>query len=128
MLSREEISSQEAPQAIGPYAQAVAAGEWVYLSGQIGLDPGTGELVAGGLVAEVERVLDNLEAVLSAAGSGLDRLVQVTVYLTDLGDFSRLNDIYARRLGDARPARITVGVASLPRGARVEMAGLALRS
>jgi 2-iminobutanoate/2-iminopropanoate deaminase len=128
MLSKEEVRSQGAPQAIGPYAQGVAAGDWVYLSGQIGLDPGTGELVSGDIAAQVERVLDNLEAVLAAAGSGLGRLVQVTVYLTDLRDFPVLNEVYARRLGDARPARITVGVASLPKGARVEMAGVALRN
>ncbi len=116
MQSIEEIRSGDAPEAIGAYAQAVAAGEWVYLSGQVGLDPATGELVAGGIEAEVVRVLDNLEAVLEAAGSSIRRLVRVTVYLVDLDDFASMNRIYAERLGETRPARVTVGVAALQRG------------
>lgn len=124
----EEVRTTGAPQAIGPYAQAVTVGEWVYCSGQIGLDPATGELVPGGMEAEVSRVLDNLQAVLEAAGSGLGQLVRVTVYLTDLGEFSTLNRIYGNRLGSARPARATVGVAALPRGACVEIDAVALRA
>lgn len=124
----EEVRAVGAPQAIGPYAQAVTVGEWVYCSGQIGLDPATGELVPGGMEAEVSRVLDNLQAVLEAAGSGLGQLVRVTVYLTDLGEFSTLNRIYGNRLGSARPARATVGVAALPRGACVEIDAVALRT
>ncbi len=124
----EEVRTTGAPQAIGPYAQAVTVGEWVYCSGQIGLDPATGELVPGGMEAEVSRVLDNLQAVLEAAGSGLGQLVRVTVYLTDLGEFSTLNRIYGNRLGNARPARATVGVAALPRGACVEIDAVALRT
>lgn len=128
MLILEEVRATGAPQAIGPYAQAVTVGEWVYCSGQIGLDPATGELVPGGMEAEVSRVLDNLQAVLEAAGSGLGQLVRVTVYLTDLGEFSTLNRIYGNRLGNARPARATVGVAALPRGACVEIDAVALRT
>ena len=124
----EEVRTTGAPQAIGPYAQAVTVGEWVYCSGQIGLDPATGELVPGGMEAEVSRVLDNLQAVLEAAGSGLGQLVRVTVYRTDLGEFSTLNRIYGNRLGNARPARATVGVAALPRGACVEIDAVALRT
>jgi 2-iminobutanoate/2-iminopropanoate deaminase len=127
MLMPEEVRSTRAPQAIGPYAQAVAVGEWIYCSGQIGLDPVTGELVPGGMEAEVDRALNNLQAVLEAAGSGLQRLVRVTVYLTDLGEFATLNRIYAERLGNARPARATVGVAALPKGACVEIEAVALR-
>ena len=123
----EEVRSTGAPPAIGPYAQAVAVGEWIYCSGQIGLDPATGELVPGGMETEVDRALDNLEAVLEAAGSGLHRLVRVTVYLTDLGEFATLNRIYGGRLGSARPARATVGVAALPKGACVEIEAVALR-
>ena len=91
------------------------------------MDPVTGELVPGGMEAEVDRALNNLQAVLEAAGSGLQRLVRVTVYLTDLGEFATLNRIYAERLGNARPARATVGVAALPKGACVEIEAVALR-
>jgi len=127
MLMPEEVRSAAAPQAIGPYAQAVAVGEWIYCSGQVGLDPATGELVPGGMEAEVDRALDNLQAVLEAAGSGLQRLVRVTVYLTDMGEFATLNRVYSERLGSARPARATVGVAALPKGACVEIDAVALR-
>ena len=123
----EEVRSTGAPPAIGPYAQAVAVGEWIYCSGQVGLDPATGELVPGGMEAEVDRALDNLQAVLEAAGSGLQRLVRVTVYLTDLGEFATLNRIYGERLGSTRPARATVGVSALPKGACVEIDAVALR-
>ncbi len=127
MQSIEAICCADAPEAIGAYAQAVRAGDWVYLSGQIGLDPRSGKLVSGGIEAEVVRVFDNLEAVLGAAGSGIARLVQVTVYLVDLADFPLMNRIYTERLGDQRPARVTVGVAALPKGARVEIGAVALR-
>ncbi len=128
MLMPKEVRTTGAPQAIGPYAQAVAVGKWIYCSGQVGLDPATGELVPGGMEAEVDRVLDNLQAVLEAAGSGLQRLVRVTVYLTDLGEFATLNRIYGEKLGSARPARATVGVAALPKGACVEIDAVALRN
>src|SRR6185295_3966969 len=115
------IATDGAPKAIGPYAQAVRAGQWLFLSGQIGLDPASGELVAGGVVPEAERVLENLRAVLSAAGMGVDHVVRTTIYLVDLGDFARVNEIYGRVFTAPFPARATVGVAALPRGARIEI-------
>jgi len=120
------VSSDGAPDAIGPYSQAVIAAGWVFCSGQIGLDPGTGELVPGGVGAETERALENLSAVLAAAGSRFSRVTRATIYLVDIADFAVVNEIYARRLGGARPARATVAVASLPRGARVEIDAIAL--
>jgi 2-iminobutanoate/2-iminopropanoate deaminase len=119
------IATTAAPAAIGPYSQAVRAGEWLFLSGQIGLDPTAGELVSGGVVAETERVLENLGAVLAAAGSSLDQVVRTTIYLVDLADFSRVNELYARFFTAPFPARATVGVAALPRGARVEIDAIA---
>jgi 2-iminobutanoate/2-iminopropanoate deaminase len=123
----ETVSTDRAPKAIGPYSQAVRAGGLLWVSGQIGLDPSTGALVAGGIEAETRRVLDNLRGVLEAAGSGLDRVLKVTVYLADLpSDFEGMNRVYASYFGPAPPARVTVGVRSLPRGARVEMDAVAL--
>ena len=123
---KKVIASTDAPQAIGPYAQAVRAGQWVFLSGQIGLDPASGELEAGGVVAETERVLANVRAVLAAAGLGVEHVVRTTIYLVDLGDFARVNEIYGRVFSAPFPARATVGVAALPRGARVEIDALAV--
>ena len=120
------IATTDAPQAIGPYAQAVRTGQWVFLSGQIGLDPASGELVAGGVVAEAERVLANLRAVLAAAGLSVEHVVRTTIYLVDLGDFARVNEIYGRVFSAPFPARATVGVAALPRGARVEIDAIAI--
>jgi len=120
------ITTKAAPQAIGPYAQAVRAGQWVFCSGQIGLNPATGELIAGGVVPETERVLDNLRAVLAAAGLGVEHVVRTTIYLVDLGDFTRVNEIYGRAFTAPFPARATVGVAALPRGARVEIDAIAV--
>jgi 2-iminobutanoate/2-iminopropanoate deaminase len=119
------IATSSAPQAIGPYAQAVRAGDWLFLSGQIGLDPATGNLVAGGVIAETERVLANLRAVLEAAGACLRDVVRTTIYLADLSDFPQVNDIYAGCFEPPYPARATVGVAALPRGARVEIDAIA---
>ncbi|HEU4401154.1 MAG TPA: RidA family protein [Candidatus Polarisedimenticolia bacterium] len=115
------ITTDKAPRAIGPYAQGIAANGFVFLSGQVPLDPATGELVRGSVEDEVTRVLENLKAVLEAAGIGLDRVVRTTVYLTDMKDFEAMNSVYARYFGAARPARSTVQVAALPRGARVEI-------
>jgi 2-iminobutanoate/2-iminopropanoate deaminase len=113
---------------VGPYAQAVAVGEWVFASGQIPLDPATGELVGGEIEAQTERVLDNLAAVLDAAGSSLARVVRTTVYLADLSLFARMNAVYARRFaGRPLPARSTLQAAALPRGAAVEIDAIALR-
>ena len=123
---KQTIATDGAPKAIGPYAQAVRTGQWLFLSGQIGLDPASGELVAGGAVAEAERVLANLRAVLAAAGMTFDHVVRTTIYLVDLGDFARVNEIYARAFTAPFPARATVGVAALPRGARIEIDAIAV--
>lgn len=120
------VSTDAAPAAIGPYSQAVVAGGIVYCSGQIGLDPGTGELVSGGVEAEAERVLTNLAAVLAAAGAGFSQVTKATIYLADMADFAAVNEIYARHLGTARPARATVAVAGLPKGARIEIDAVAV--
>jgi len=125
---KRAITTTDAPQAIGPYSQAVRVGEWLFCSGQIGLDPATGELVPGGVVAEAGRVLENLRAVLIAAGGSLDDVVRTTIYLVDLADFSRVNEVYARFFQSPYPARVTVGVAALPRGARVEIDAIAVLS
>jgi len=119
------ISAADAPSAIGPYSQAIATGDLVFLSGQIGLDPATAQLVTGGTEAETERVLANLGAVLAAAGLTFDHIVRTTIYLVDLADFARVNEIYGRRFSAPYPARATVGVAALPRGARVEIDAIA---
>jgi 2-iminobutanoate/2-iminopropanoate deaminase len=122
------VSTPHAPAAIGPYSQAVERNGVLYCSGQIALDPASGQLVAGGTAAEAERVLDNLQAVLAAAGLGFEHVVKVTIYLADLADFATVNDIYARYVREPFPARATVGVAALPRGARVEIDAVAVRS
>lgn len=123
---KNAIATTQAPQAIGPYSQAVSASPWLFCSGQIGLDPATAELVAGGVEAETNRVLENLRAVVAAAGATLDNVVRTTIYLVDLGDFGRVNEIYSRFFRAPFPARATVGVAALPRGARVEIDAIAL--
>ena len=123
---KEAITTTAAPQAIGPYSQAVRAGDWGFLSGQIGLDPVTGTLVSGGVVAEAQQVLANLRAVLAAAGGSLGNVVRTTIYLVDLGDFTLVNEVYAAAFNAPFPARATVGVAALPRGARVEIDAIAL--
>jgi len=120
------IATPDAPQSIGPYSQAVRSGQWLFLSGQIGLDPVSGTLVGGGVEAEAERVLRNLEAVLHAAGASLGHIVRTTIYLVDLNDFARVNDVYARYVRSPFPARATVGVAALPRGARIEIDAIAV--
>lgn len=122
----EFVATNEAPKAIGPYSQAVTHQRIVYTSGQIALDPATGELVQGDFAAQVRRVFDNLEAVLREAGSSLDRVMKATVYVTNLGDFQTLNAIYAERFGDHKPARTTVQVAALPKGGAVEIDLIAL--
>lgn len=119
------VATRGAPEAIGPYAQAVVCGGFLFLSGQVPIDPATGELVRGTVQEEVARVLENLSAVLRAAGSGLDRVIRTTVYLTDLADFGAMNEAYARYFGAHRPARATVQVAALPKGARVEIDAIA---
>ncbi len=120
------IATKSAPAAIGPYSQAVAHGGMVFLSGQIPLDPATGELVKGTIAEETARVLDNLAAVLAAAGCTFQSVVRTTIYLTDLGDFQAVNETYGKRFSGTFPARATVQVAALPRGARVEIDAIAV--
>jgi 2-iminobutanoate/2-iminopropanoate deaminase len=120
------VRTEGAPAAVGPYAQAVRAAGWVWVSGQIGLDPASGRLVDGGVAAETRRALSNLRAIVEAAGSGLDRIVRATVYLVDLADYDVVNRIYAEQFVDEPPARVCVQVAALPKGARVEIDAVAL--
>ncbi len=125
---RRAISSTEAPRAIGPYSQAVGFGELVFCSGQIPLDPATGELVGVGDVrAQTRRVMENLGAVLRAAGADFSTVVKTTIYLADLGDFAHVNEVYGGYFASDPPARATVQVAGLPRGARVEIDAIAVK-
>ena len=120
-MSKKPIHTANAPKAIGPYSQAIAAGGAVYLSGQVALDPATGELVKGGFEAEARRVFENLRAVAEAAGSSLAAAVRVTVYLTDFNQFAVANKVMQEFFSEPFPARVTIGVASLPRGAAIEV-------
>ena len=120
-MPRTPISTPHAPQAIGTYSQAMRAGNTVYLSGQIPLDPATGELVGGDMEAQVRRVFENLKALAAAAGSDLDHAVRVTVYLTDLQHFALVNRVMAEYFSQPYPARAAIGVAALPKGAAVEI-------
>ena len=120
-MKRSIYHSDRAPKAIGPYSQAVGAGGAVYLSGQVALDPATGQLVTGGFEAEARRVFENLKAVAEAAGSSLAAAVRVTIYLTDLAQFPVANKVMAEYFGEPYPARVTIGVAALPRGAAIEV-------
>ena len=125
-MNREAIQTDEAPKAIGPYSQAIKVGNLVYTAGQIPIDPKTGNFVAGGINEQTRQVLENLRAVLAAAGSSLDHVIKATVFLKNIGDFAAMNEVYAEYLGDAKPARSTVAVAELPRGALVEIDLVAL--
>lgn len=120
-MPRTAIHTADAPKAIGPYSQAVRAGNTVYLSGQTPLDPATGELVTGDIATQARRVFDNLQAVCAAAGGSFDRIVRVAVYLTDLSNFAAVNAVMADYFKQPYPARTTIGVAALPRGAAVEI-------
>jgi 2-iminobutanoate/2-iminopropanoate deaminase len=119
------VATGGAPKAIGPYSQGIVAGGLVFTAGQIALDPATGEVVPGGVAEQTARVLENLRAILSAAGSGLDRVVKTTVFLADMADFAAMNEVYAKAFGDHKPARSTVAAAGLPRGVRVEIEAVA---
>ncbi len=115
------VSTEKAPRAIGPYEQGIKFNGFLFTSGQIAIDPATGKLIEGDVSAQTRQVLENLKAVLEAGGSSLDRVVKATVYLTDLSAFSKMNEVYTQYLGQVKPARSTVGVASLPLGASVEI-------
>ena len=117
----KSVTSDRAPAAIGPYSQAVIAGGFLFSAGQIPLDPSTGQMVEGGITAQTEQVMKNLSSVLDSAGLGWTSVVKTTVYLHDMADFPTVNEIYGKAIGDARPARSTVQVTALPRGALVEI-------
>jgi 2-iminobutanoate/2-iminopropanoate deaminase len=119
------VATPKAPRAIGPYSQATRAGGLLFTAGQVGFDPSTGELVDGGISEQTERVLQNIRAILQAGGLDLANVVKTTVFLVDMADFAAKNTVYAQAFGDHRPARSTVAVAALPRGARVEIEAIA---
>jgi 2-iminobutanoate/2-iminopropanoate deaminase len=118
---RQPVSTDQAPKAIGPYSQAIRAGQFLFLSGQVGFDPATGQLVPGGIAEQTHRVLQNIGAVLAAAGLSLDHVVKTTVFLADMNDFAAMNEIYATYFKSPAPARSTVQAARLPRDAKVEI-------
>jgi 2-iminobutanoate/2-iminopropanoate deaminase len=121
MAQVQPVSTAHAPQAIGPYSQAIVAGGFVFVSGQIPLDPATGKVVEGDIKAQTERVLQNLAAVLEAAGTSFRHVVKTTVFLQDMGDFAGMNEVYAGAFGEHKPARSTVAVKTLPRNVLVEI-------
>jgi 2-iminobutanoate/2-iminopropanoate deaminase len=119
------VSTAQAPRAIGPYSQATRSGGFLFTAGQVGFDPATGELVDGGIAEQTQQVLRNIEGILQAAGVRLSDVVKTTVFLVDMADFTDMNEAYAAAFGEHRPARSTVAVAALPRGARVEIEAIA---
>jgi 2-iminobutanoate/2-iminopropanoate deaminase len=125
-MNKEVVSTENAPKAIGPYEQAIKIGGFVYASGQIPLDPKTGNLVDGDIAVQTRQVMKNLKAVVEAAGSSFERVVKATVFLKNIGDFAAMNEVYGEYLGQAKPVRSTVAVADLPRGALVEIDLIAL--
>ena len=127
-MTRRAVATTGAPSAIGPYSQGIAVDGFVFCSGQIGLDPSSGELVAGGVEAQADRALRNLAAVLDAAGVGMADVVKTTLFLADMGDFAAVNAVYARHMPDPPPARSTFAVQALPKGALVEVDAIARRS
>ena len=120
-MSKRVVNAQDAPEAIGPYSQATVANGFVFCSGQVPIDPSTGDLVGGSIGDQTRRCVENLAAVLKAAGSGLDRIVKTTIFVTDMGNFADVNEAYGAFFDSEPPARATVGVASLPKGAEVEI-------
>lgn len=128
MSELKPVHTDGAPAAIGPYSQAIVSGGFVFASGQIAIDPTTGEVVEGGVVEQTDRVLTNLSAVLEAAGASMSTVVKATVFLTDMGTFAEMNEVYARHFGDHRPARAAVEVAGLPKGVDVEIEAVARAS
>jgi len=125
-MQREQVKTQHAPAAIGPYSQAIKAGGLIFAAGQIPLDPATGQIISGDIQAQTERVLENIRAVLTAAGASFETVVKTTVFLKHMSDFAAMNEVYSRYFSDAAPARSTVAVADLPRGALVEIECIAL--
>jgi 2-iminobutanoate/2-iminopropanoate deaminase len=125
-MTRETVQTDNAPKAIGPYEQAIKANGFLYTAGQIPIDPKTGNFVAGGIAAQTRQVLENLKAVLETGGSSLDRVIKATVFLKNMADFATMNEVYGQYLGSAKPARSTVAVAELPRGALIEIDFVAL--
>ncbi|HEX3084956.1 MAG TPA: RidA family protein [Pyrinomonadaceae bacterium] len=123
---KEIIATEQAPQAIGPYSQAVRAGNLVFASGQIPLDPATKEFVAGGIAEQTEQVLKNLKAVFAAAGVAMDQIVKTTVFLADMNDFTAMNEVYGKYFAENPPARATVQAARLPKDAKVEIEAIAV--
>jgi 2-iminobutanoate/2-iminopropanoate deaminase len=123
---KKVVATDKAPKAIGPYSQAIVYGGLAYLSGQIPLDPATGQLVEGDIAAQTTRVLENLKAVLEACGSGLDRVLKTTVYIKDMGEFAKMNEVYGKYFSENPPARSTVEAARLPRDVRVEIDAIAM--
>lgn len=123
---KEIVATERAPRAIGPYSQAVRNGNFLFASGQIPIDPATGEFVAGGITEQTEQVMRNVSAILEAAGAGLQQVVKTTVFLADMDDFTAMNEVYGRFFGEDPPARATVQAARLPRDARVEIEAIAI--
>ncbi len=126
-MANQVVSTASAPKAIGPYSQAIVAGDLIFTSGQIPLDPETQQLVTGDIRAQTERVMENLAAVLQAAGAGFENVVKATIFVADLADFATVNEVYGKRFPKSPPARSTVQVAALPKGARVEIELIARR-
>ena len=128
MDAKEVVRTERAPAPFqgAPYSQAIRANGFVFVSGQLALEPEHAEIVGDSIEEQTEKVFDNLQAILEASGSGLDRLVKTTVFLTDLGDFGRMNEVYARRVGEPFPARATIEVSKLPSGAKLEIEAVAL--
>jgi len=127
-MKKKAIQTEKAPKAIGPYSQAIRTDSMVYTAGQVGLDPLSGELVAGAVEEQTRQALTNIRNVLEAAGSGIEQVVKTTVFLKDMADFAKMNAIYAEFFGENPPARSTIGVAALPKGALVEIEAVALPS
>ena len=126
MSTREVVATQDAPQAIGPYSQAIKAGGFIFVSGQVAIDPPTGEIVPGGVSEQTERVMQNLAEILKAAGSGMEKVVKSGVFLKNMGDFAAMNQVYGKFFTTAPPARATVEVARLPKDVLVEIDVIAL--
>ncbi|MBN2282527.1 MAG: RidA family protein [Deltaproteobacteria bacterium] len=124
-MERTPVMTDKAPEPVGPYSQAIRAGNWLFVSGQLPIDPKTGESASGSFERQVRRALENLKAIIEAGGSDLDRVVKVTVYLTDMERFAELNAVYDEYFGDSRPARVCIEVRDLPRGAPLEIEAIA---